>query len=116
MISIPTVSRQTARHDQNLAAIACGVLRDSDYLAVRRVCCELVDGGLLLSGVVPTYHHKQVAQSLLLAAFDHGVCIENRVLVSDSRDGGQDARRERVTHRALRVIENLDAKQRHRVA
>jgi osmotically-inducible protein OsmY len=37
-------------------------LQLSPYRAVRRVSCELVEGTLFLSGRVPTYHYKQLAQ------------------------------------------------------
>jgi len=38
-------------------------LQHSLYRAIRRVTCEFVDGTLFLSGHVPTYHYKQLAQT-----------------------------------------------------
>jgi osmotically-inducible protein OsmY len=38
-------------------------LQHSPYRAIRRVGCIYSDGTLTLSGVVPTYHYKQLAQT-----------------------------------------------------
>jgi osmotically-inducible protein OsmY len=41
-------------------------LEASGYLLLREVRCEVAGGVVTLSGSVPSYHLKQVAQSLLL--------------------------------------------------
>jgi hypothetical protein len=38
-------------------------LQHSPYRAVRRVNCSFIDGSLTLSGRVPTFHYKQLAQT-----------------------------------------------------
>ena len=40
-------------------------LRHSDYLELRNVSCDFHEGVLTLQGRVPSYHLKQLAQSLL---------------------------------------------------
>ncbi|MGA2059380.1 MAG: BON domain-containing protein [Thermoguttaceae bacterium] len=40
-------------------------LRHSDYLELRSVSCDFHEGVLTLQGRVPSYHLKQLAQSLL---------------------------------------------------
>ena len=40
-------------------------LRESSYAALRLVKCDFHEGVLIFRGNVPTYHQKQVAQSLL---------------------------------------------------
>lgn len=41
-------------------------LRASPYLALRRVRCEQHDGQMVLSGRVPTYYLKQLAQAIAM--------------------------------------------------
>jgi len=38
-------------------------LQHSPYRAIRRVSCRFDDGVLTLLGQVPTFHHKQLAQT-----------------------------------------------------
>ena len=40
-------------------------LRHSDYLELRNVSCDFHEGVLTIRGRVPSYHLKQLAQSLL---------------------------------------------------
>jgi osmotically-inducible protein OsmY len=58
-------------------------LRRSGYPFLRGIKCEVHDGVTVLSGSVPTFHLKQVAQEI--AAHTKGVrLIENRVHVTNS--------------------------------
>lgn len=41
------------------------LLRRQPYLALRHVVCDLRDGVLILSGRVPSYHLKQIAQTVV---------------------------------------------------
>ena len=50
------------------AAVQCeaqNLLERSNYLALRRLQCEFREGKLVLTGRVPTYYLKQVAQTLV---------------------------------------------------
>jgi hypothetical protein len=42
-------------------------LHASGYLFLRRLSCEVVDGVVTVSGRVPTFHLKQVAQEVLMS-------------------------------------------------
>ena len=48
-----------------VVAQAAAELRRSSYAAVRRVVCDFRDGVLTLTGRVPSYYEKQVAQTLV---------------------------------------------------
>jgi hypothetical protein len=48
-----------------LAATAEARLHHTSYLDLRRVSCHFVDGVLTLRGQVPSYHLKQIAQTLV---------------------------------------------------
>lgn len=56
-------------------------LQHSPYRAIRRVSCTFDDGVLTLVGQVPTFHHKQLAQTAIagLRGVNH---IDNRIEVS----------------------------------
>jgi hypothetical protein len=45
------------------------------------VCC-LDDEVLILTGNVPTFYHKQIAQTRLIAKFEGLFPLENRLIVS----------------------------------
>ena len=70
--------------DERLCAAARGLLGSSGYRPLAHLNCEVRDGRAVLSGVVPTFYLKQLAQALLLRLGDlQGV--QNRVEV---RPGG----------------------------
>ncbi len=58
------------------------LLGESNYLALRRLSCEFHDGHLVLSGRVPTYYLKQVAQTLV-RQLPQVRQIENRLDVAE---------------------------------
>jgi hypothetical protein len=60
-------------------------LRNSEYLELRHVSCDFDNGVLTLRGRVPSYHLKQLAQSLLgeLAGI---LKLNNQLEVISSRD------------------------------
>jgi hypothetical protein len=45
------------------------------------VACRLRNGVLTLHGRVPTYFHKQVAQSIVLQRLDGSVAVDNQLRV-----------------------------------
>ncbi len=53
-------------HLDDPASLVAARLRRSGYPLVCGIKCELRDGVLVLSGEVPTYHLKQLAQSMAL--------------------------------------------------
>ena len=73
------------RHDEfvrpELESQVQAELRNSPYGAIRTVTCELKEGVLRLTGCVPSYYLKQVAQRLALSVLDGTVTIENRLQV-----------------------------------
>ncbi len=63
------------------ASLVAARLRRSGYPRLRGVKCEFQDGVTVLSGTVPTFHLKQLAQSL--ASHTPGVHqVDNRLSVT----------------------------------
>jgi osmotically-inducible protein OsmY len=52
--------------DDTLRLAVVERLRSSGYLLLRAVRCDVTDGVVTLSGDVPSFHLKQVAQAVLL--------------------------------------------------
>ncbi len=52
--------------DDRLRTAALGLLRSSGYRPLRCLNCDVRDGRAVLSGVVPSFYLKQLAQALLL--------------------------------------------------
>lgn len=76
--SLRTEEFQT--HDDDPASRVAARLRRSGYPFLRAVKCEVDEGVTVLSGTVPTFHLKQLAQAL--ASHTPGVRrIENRLHV-----------------------------------
>jgi osmotically-inducible protein OsmY len=53
----------------------------SPYGAIRAVSCRVNDGVLTLSGSVPSYYLKQIAQRLALNALGEGTVLVNQLQV-----------------------------------
>jgi hypothetical protein len=64
--SVPDRSETAADRDTDLQRLVLGTLRASDYPPVRELTCEVLDGVVILSGRVPSYYLKQMAQALIL--------------------------------------------------
>jgi hypothetical protein len=60
-------------------------LRHSEYLELRNISCDVHDGVLTLRGRVPSYHLKQLAQTLL-AELAGILRLNNQLEVVSSRD------------------------------
>lgn len=56
------------------------VLQASCYSAIRGVCYGLSEGRLVLEGTVPSYHMKQIAQTLVSKVADEAP-IDNQIVV-----------------------------------
>ena len=65
-------------------------LRGNPYRALKNVCCDWLDGVLVLRGCLPSYYLKQIAQEAV-AALEGIECIDNQIQVvtpaSPSRQG-----------------------------
>lgn len=72
--------RKQEPEDRAVVAQAAAELRRSCYADLRRVVCEFHDGVLTLTGHVPSYYQKQVAQSLVQFRLQ-GVTVQNELEV-----------------------------------
>ena len=61
--TVPTQEFDRDEHLRNCAEVA---LRSSGYGSLRRLTCAACDGRVVLTGKVPTYHLKQVAQAVIM--------------------------------------------------
>jgi hypothetical protein len=66
MSNEPTVAAHASSCDCTVQFAARAALRNAGYRALVDVECHLVNGSLVLSGTVPSYYLKQVAQSVVL--------------------------------------------------
>lgn len=73
------VSSESAAHEE---------LRKSPFLALRKVRCRVENRRLALSGTVPSFYLKQVAQSLLLDRFGDELEVDNQLRVTASPPAG----------------------------
>ena len=67
--------------DWEICDRAMHLLAQNPYRAMRYIACDVRDGALILSGRVPSYHLKQMAQAAL-AELCVVARIENRIEVS----------------------------------
>lgn len=49
---------------------------------LRLVCCDVSEKSVVLTGQVPSFYLKQVAQNLILERVQHSLTLENRLEVS----------------------------------
>lgn len=75
-------SNRTCALTPNVADIAQQLLRNCPYIALRYIKCHFHDGVLILTGKVPTYHTKQIAQTVV-RNLDQVEVIDNRLDVSE---------------------------------
>lgn len=74
------LSSESAAHEE---------LRKSPFLALRKVRCRIVNRRLALSGTVPSFYLKQMAQSLLLDRFGDEWEVDNQLSVASSTLSGK---------------------------
>ena len=67
--------------DRSLQESAEAILRGSAHPPLRRVTCELRDNSLILRGLVPSFHLKQLAQSLVQST-NRDIEVDNQIEVS----------------------------------
>ena len=66
--------------DRSIEDAATGLLRESPYHQLRNVRCEFCEGVLVLHGQVPSYHMKQLAQTVV-QSLEEDVDVDNRIEV-----------------------------------
>ena len=73
-------SRREPNEDARRRGVIRKALKASSYSPIARLDCDVADDTAILSGVVPSYYQKQLAQAIVmrLKVVDR---IENRVLV-----------------------------------
>jgi osmotically-inducible protein OsmY len=77
-IALPLALANTT--DQDLSAEVNKMLRETRYAALQRIRYHVADGVVELSGDVPSFYFKQIAQEVLLS-LHHVQGIENRLHV-----------------------------------
>lgn len=60
-------------------------LAEAGYDALRQVCCQFQRGALLLSGDVPSYYHKQLAQEVVRSLPEVGAVVNQITVISHRR-------------------------------
>jgi osmotically-inducible protein OsmY len=84
MIVIPEPIEQivVTRHDRQLRHAATAALADSKYLPLRGLRCSVSEGVIVISGTVPSFYLKQLAQAAVMQIEQVGK-VRNLVEVSD---------------------------------
>jgi hypothetical protein len=73
--------------EQQLRIQILCALETAGYPELRSVRCQVDEGSVVLRGVLPSYHLKQVAQQAILALHDTRV-VKNLIDVSSQRAAG----------------------------
>ena len=60
-------------------------LSNSQYVALRKLSCEVKGGVLILHGRIPSFHLKQIAHSLLRRHLGTGIVLDDRSDVASDR-------------------------------
>jgi hypothetical protein len=76
-----TSASTSVEPDRILERQARIALNLSDYTAVRQVCCAVNQGVVTLTGRVPSFHLKQITQTILLRLDADRLTIDNRLEV-----------------------------------
>lgn len=62
----PSFKSTSSHVSKDVAETALRLLKSNYHLAVGNVACRFRDGVLTITGNVPLYYHKQLAQTLIL--------------------------------------------------
>lgn len=75
-------TRQPPKLTQNdhIGAAVRSALRDSGYHILSEIDCDSFNGVVILSGVVPSYYMKQIAQTVV-GKLEIVTMVENNVVV-----------------------------------
>lgn len=84
---VPTVQAKGSEFDQRTEAWANAVIQSHPHLKMRAelIKCECRNKCLQVSGVLPSFYFKQLAQEALRSSC-RDLRIENRILVINSKD------------------------------
>lgn len=74
---------QSGCSDRMIESKARSALEVSGYRTLRHIACDVQHNVLTLTGCVPSYHMKQLAQATLRSILPCGYRICNRLEVSD---------------------------------
>jgi hypothetical protein len=66
----PSQVQRVSQPDGHLLCTAIAALQSTGYGHLRQLACEVNDGVARISGVVPSFYLKQVAQTALLTVAD----------------------------------------------
>lgn len=80
--SHPSETFVTARYDRQLLHAATSVLSKSKYTPLQRLNCSVSDGVVEVSGTVPSFYLKALAQAALMQ-LERVETVRNLVAVSD---------------------------------
>jgi len=80
----PGARTAETERDEGLRALVLAALRSIGYPPLRELECDVREGVVVLSGVVPTFYLKQMAQAIVLRV---GRVAEIRNLVLVRRPG-----------------------------
>ena len=78
----PSVSLAPARYDRQLLNAAVSALSGSKHTALHRLDCSVTDGVVEVTGTVPSFYLKQLAQAALMR-LERVQSVRNLVAVSD---------------------------------
>lgn len=76
-----SVEDRSMNFDTEMQARVGCALAKSAYYSVRRIQCSMQGGLLTLCGRVPTYHLKQIAQTLAIEVLNQSTRINNQLEV-----------------------------------
>lgn len=74
------IFRPKVRQDESVRVAADTALRESGYRSVSRLCVDVFEDAVILTGVVPSFYMKQLAQEAVLK-LDIVTRVENTVEV-----------------------------------
>lgn len=80
----PSLDELQRQRNRALEDEAKAVLRNSSYYSVRCVSCEVRQHVLTLSGCVPSFYMKQIAQTVVRHLLDGSLVLENQLEVAQT--------------------------------
>jgi hypothetical protein len=72
---------KTADQKSLILSLARAEIGSTFFCDAEGITCSMNEDILILTGQVPSYYHKQLAQSRLIAKFEGLVPLENRIIV-----------------------------------
>jgi hypothetical protein len=85
-IMILALKRSVVNDAEFLAASAMEEFRRSEYPEIRGLMCQAENGEVVIVGKVPSFYHKQLAQTWLIQRGADEVKIENRLEIAEAKN------------------------------